>query len=105
MACPASPFAATGGGVVVAVHLKPRSSANAICGVEADANGKAWLKVRVSAPPEKGRANAQLMRLLAKEWGLGPSRLALTAGASARRKTVLVKGDGEALLKALEKCL
>ena len=90
---------------MAAVWLSPKSSADAILGPILDAGGRAWLKVRVTAPPEKGKANAALIKLLAKEWGLSPSRLAIAAGTKERRKRVLIKGEGGALLKALEQCL
>lgn len=87
---------------MAAVWLSPRSSADAVLGPTLDAAGRAWLKVRVTATPEKGKANAALIKLLAKEWGLSPSRLAIASGAKERRKRVLIRGGGRALLKALE---
>ncbi len=101
----ATPFAAVGGGVRVAVHLRPKASVNAVAGMERDAQGKAWLQVRVSAAPEKGKANAALIKLLARHWGLSPGRLSLAAGAKSRRKTVLIEGEARALLQILEKSL
>ena len=65
-----------------------------------DACGAA-VKARVTAAPEKGRANAALLKLLAREWGVPGNRLAVVAGAGARRKTVLVSGDAETLLRSL----
>ncbi len=42
-----------------------------------------------------------MIKLLAKAWRLPKTSMAITAGATARRKTVLVKGDGKALVARL----
>lgn len=47
------------------------------------------LKVRVSAPAEAGRANAELIRLLEACFGC---RCSLVAGGHGRRKQVLLEG-------------
>ena len=57
------------------------------------ANGLA-LKVKVTAASDKGRANAALIRLLAKEWGLAARDISLASGATSRDKVVHVTGDG-----------
>lgn len=44
------------------------------------------LRVRVTAPPEDGKANKAVQKLLAKALGVAPSRLTLTRGATARDK-------------------
>jgi len=97
-----SPFAAVAGGVEARVRVIPKGGRTAIDGVVCEADGAAVLKVRLAVPPEGGKANAALIRLLAKAWRLPPSRLALAAGQKARRKTVRVSGSGEALLAQLE---
>lgn len=50
------------------------------------------LRVAVSAPPEKGKANAAVLALLARETGVAPAVVELAAGASSRMKTVLFRG-------------
>lgn len=69
------------------IKVVPGASRDAIAGWLGDA-----LKVRVSAPPEKGRANAALLRLLAAALGVPESSLAITAGATSARKTVEIEG-------------
>lgn len=56
-------------------------------------DGSAVLRVRVGAPPEGGRANAALIRLLAKEWCLPKGAITIRRGARQRLKTVHVAGD------------
>lgn len=44
------------------------------------------LKIRVSAPPADGQANAAVRKLLAKALGVAPGRLTLLRGAASRDK-------------------
>lgn len=78
---------AADGGVRLPVFVVPGASRDAIVGEHDGA-----LRVRVAAPPEKGRANAAVRELLARELGLRRADLVITAGLGSRRKTVLVRG-------------
>ncbi len=53
--------------------------------------GEAW-KLRVSAPPERGKANEAALELLAGTLGVSPTNLRLVAGHASRDKTVEVSG-------------
>lgn len=57
------------------------------------ADGQTELCVGVTAVPEKGKANAALLRLLAKQLRLPARELTLISGATDRHKQVLVKGE------------
>jgi uncharacterized protein (TIGR00251 family) len=54
-------------------------------------HGDAW-KVRLAAPPERGRANDALLELLALTLGVERTRIRLVAGATSRDKVVEVEG-------------
>lgn len=54
-------------------------------------HGEGW-KVRVSAPPEDGRANEALLELLADRVGLPRRSLAIVSGRSSRDKVVEMTG-------------
>ncbi len=54
-------------------------------------HGDAW-KVRVSAPPEGGRANDAVLELLADTLDLARRDVSLASGASSRDKVVLLEG-------------
>lgn len=49
--------------------------------------GEAW-KLRVHAPPERGRANAEVVALLADTLGLEPTEIRVVTGHTARDKVV-----------------
>jgi uncharacterized protein (TIGR00251 family) len=98
----ASPFTAGPEGLRVAVRLTPKASADRIQGVAAEADGRVALKVQVTAVPEDGKANAALIRLLAKRWRLPRTALSVVQGATDRRKVVLISGEADALRLRLE---
>lgn len=96
------PFGVVDDGVVIAVRLTPKASANAIRGIAQDSDGSSFLKVAVTAPPEDGKANAAMLKLLAKTWKLPKTSLTVASGATSRRKVVHIAGNGPALYAMLE---
>lgn len=98
----ALPFRRSADGVTVAIRLTPKAKATRITGVAAQADGSIALKASVTAAPERGKANAALLALLAKEWRLPKSALSLIVGATARHKRVAVWGDPFRLQRSLE---
>ncbi|MEO3428027.1 DUF167 domain-containing protein [Pelagibius sp. CAU 1746] len=84
------------------MRLQPGASRAKVDGVVVLDDGAAVLKLRVTEPPEGGKANAALIKLLAKTWKLPKSALSLVAGQSDRRKTLAVAGDPAALRRDLE---
>jgi hypothetical protein len=89
----------------VALKVAPKAARAGIAGVEADAAGRARLKVRVTEAPEGGKANAAVVKLLAKAWKLPKGALRVTAGTKDRRKTLLVAGDPDQLAPRLRSWL
>ena len=75
------------------LKVVPRASRNAIVGWIGDR-----LKVAVTAPPEKGRANAAVLKLLARELGIRQADLRITTGETASAKTVVIDADPSVLL-------
>lgn len=66
-----------------------------------EASGEAVLKIAVTAVPEDGKANAALLKLLAKSWKLPKTGLRIVQGATDRRKTVEIDGDSDVLMRRL----
>ncbi len=73
--------------VRLAVRLTPSASRDAVVGFEGET-----LRVRVTAPPVEGRANAALVRLLARRLGVPRGAVRVVAGQTSRNKVVAVDG-------------
>ena len=98
----AAPWASAPGGVKLHIRATPNAGRDAIDGVEARDDGTAVLRVRVSAVPDRGKANAAVIALLAKTLGCPKSAVTLIAGETARQKTLFVAGDAAEILSVLE---
>ena len=95
-------FSATRDGAIqFAVRVAPRSSRQGVEGIVRDADGAKLLKVAVNAPPEDGKANKEVLALLAKTMGIAKSRLSLVSGATARKKVVRLDAVDAVLLMRL----
>jgi uncharacterized protein (TIGR00251 family) len=70
----------------LSVKVVPKSSRNEIVEVQADGT---W-RIKVAAPPEKGKANAELCDFLAREFGVPRSRVEVVAGHASHRKQVQI---------------
>lgn len=97
-----SPFTAARDGVRLRVRLTPRASANRLVGLVAEADGGVALKIMVTAAAEDGKANEALIALIARDWHIAKSTIAIVAGAGDRRKTLYIAGSATSLLPALE---
>ncbi len=71
-----------------AVRLTPRAGADRVDGV----SDEGVLQVRVVAPAVDGAANAALVRLLADELDVARTSVQMVAGATGRRKLIVVDG-------------
>ncbi len=83
-------------GVLFNVHVQPRASRNELCGIQGDE-----LRLRLTSPPVEDAANKLCVEYLAKLLGVAKSRVAITAGAKSRHKTVKVSGIDGAAVRAL----
>lgn len=92
-----------GAAVELAVRAKPRAGRNGIDGVVVEADGSAWLVVRVTAVAADGKANRAVIAELAKALNIAPSAIELQAGQSSRRKRLRIAGDPARLIAVLER--
>ena len=89
------------GKVELRLHVQPGAGRTAVQGVHGNA-----LKVRVAAPPEKGRANEACIALVADLADVKPAAVSLTGGETSRAKRFAVTGvDVDELARRLELAL
>jgi uncharacterized protein (TIGR00251 family) len=98
------PFILADDGLRVSLRVTPRASRNAITGIGDSADGPR-LKVSVTAAPEAGKANAAVVKLLAKAWRVPKSRMDLVAGATDRNKLLLIRHGDKDLMDRLAKAI
>lgn len=65
------------------------------------ADGGVALAIDVAAPPEDGKANDELIAVLAKRLGLQRAAVRIATGASARRKSLIIDGESAVLVELL----
>jgi uncharacterized protein (TIGR00251 family) len=72
--------------VTIKVRVQPRASKDEILGYRGSA-----LRVRVTAPPDGGRANEAVIALLAGALGVAKSRINIVRGMASREKVVMIE--------------
>jgi hypothetical protein len=72
--------------VDIAVKVIPKSSRTELVGQLADGT---W-KVKVAAPPEKGKANRELCAFLAEHFGVPRSRVRIVSGETSHLKRIRI---------------
>jgi uncharacterized protein (TIGR00251 family) len=73
--------------VSLAVWVMPGAPCSEVAGV---VDGR--LRLRLAAPAHEGKANAELVRLLAKTLGVPRRQIDLATGATGRRKLLRIHG-------------
>jgi uncharacterized protein (TIGR00251 family) len=76
-----------GDGIVFTAKIVPGSSRTAVAGLLGD-----MVKIKVAAPPEKGKANQALVAFLAERLGVKKNDVTILAGQSNPVKQVQVAG-------------
>ena len=84
-------------GSFLAVRVTPKASRNEVTGLYKAADGSVSLSVKVTAAPDKGKANAAVTHLLAQKLGVAKSTLTLVKGGTDRNKTFQFTGPPEPL--------
>jgi uncharacterized protein (TIGR00251 family) len=83
-------------GVRLAVRVQPRASRDEVVGWQEGG----VLRLRVTAPPVEGEANAAVAALLARALGVAPRAVSVVRGARGRDKLVAVAGLDLAAVRA-----
>ena len=99
------PWKIVGRQIELRVRLTPSGGRDAIDGVEKDVEGLPYLKARVTAVPEDGKANKALIALLSKTLKIPKSSISFLSGETSRKKILRLDGEPEDLLGKLEKLI
>lgn len=74
------------GSVSFSVRVRPNAPESRLRGKLEDGS----VKMDIAAPAEEGKANAELARFFAKEFGVPPSHVEIVAGGGGRRKIMRI---------------
>ncbi len=74
--------------ILLNVKVVSNSSKNSVEGVEDN-----YLKIKITALPEKGRANRELVRFLASLLGVRKSSVTVSKGRTSRFKTITIASN------------
>lgn len=80
-----SPSGAARESFLIEVRVKPRSSVSEL----ARESGGAWV-AKIQSPPVDGKANAELIGLVARHFGCAKAAVTIKSGASGRTKLVRI---------------
>ncbi len=86
-------FTENDGDLLFCVRVVPRASRSKIVGEHDGA-----IKVRIASPPVDGAANAELIKVLAKEFGVPTSAIEILSGQTSKTKQIKIIGGKSANL-------
>jgi uncharacterized protein (TIGR00251 family) len=84
-------------GVIVSVRAAPRSSKAGIDGLWGDDA----IKIRIKSAPVDGKANKELIEVLADEFDLAKSQVVFKSGETSKTKRILLMGVSSEKVKTL----
>ncbi len=77
--------------LTISVQVHPNASRNEVVGFE-----DGVLRVKIAAPPVKGKANRELIDFLSKRLGVSKRSITIEKGLTSRRKVIAIEGLSEA---------
>lgn len=90
----------------LSVHVTPRAGRDEVAGVKTFPDGEA-VCVRVCAPPDGGKANKAVCKIVAGALGVSKSCVDVASGHTARRKRLAIQANSasvDAWLASLPRC-
>lgn len=73
------------------VKVLPKSPKSEVSEIIEDSDGEKLIKIRIKAAPEKGRANAELIKFLSKELGITKDSISIISGKTEQVKLIRIK--------------
>ena len=89
-------------GYLLRVKLSPGASSCGFRGLFADVEQNLWLKVSITTVPEKGKANKELIKMLAKELKLSQSLFEIVSGITDHMKKIYIENTDSAIYEKLQ---
>jgi hypothetical protein len=80
----------TKNGVILRIHVVPKSAKSEISGVQDDA-----LKLKITSPPVEGKANEACIKFLSDILGVRKAQVKIVSGHKSRKKTIAIEGIGK----------
>jgi uncharacterized protein (TIGR00251 family) len=81
------------------VKVTPNAGRNEISGLK-----DGVLQVKINAPPEKGKANKELVAFIAEKAGISKTAISIIKGMTSRNKVILIQGiSNEELISRLQR--
>ncbi len=72
------------------IKVIPNSNTNEIKEIMTDDSGEETIKIKIKAVPEKGKANAELIKFLSKELEIKKSNISILSGKTDRIKLIKI---------------
>lgn len=83
---------------LLTIHVKPGTGKNEVAEIKPE-----FIKIKISAPPEKGRANAELVKFLSKILDINKNEIEIVSGNNSKIKMVKVNNlTVEEVIKRLQ---
>lgn len=89
----AVPWRQAGDALILTCRVTPNAALDRIEGIEQRDDGSAVLRIRVTAVPDRNKANQAVIALLATALGRPKSAFSLVSGHTARIKSVAIAGE------------
>lgn len=72
------------------IKVIPKSPKNEVTEIMEDSEGEQIIKIRIKAVPEKGKANAELIKFLSKELLVPKENISIISGKSEHTKLIKI---------------
>lgn len=77
------------------IKVIPKSPKNEITEIMIDESGEQTIKIRIKAAPEKGKANAELIKFLSKELNIPKTNISIISGKTDKLKLIKISNGSD----------
>ncbi|MBY7649382.1 MAG: hypothetical protein C4617_02515 [Candidatus Liberibacter europaeus] len=83
------------------IHLIPNAKQSGIVSIENIQNGSINIKMKVTAPPQRGKANKEMIKILSAILSIRKSAVILRSGQSSNIKKIYIDKNQKELMELL----